>query len=202
MKKHFNIDSLPGNNIDPNGRKIEPVVRGVVKQRVPRKTGIAMDMQNISSSLFESVVLPAIKNIISDFVSNGISMLLWKDDSYHRTSPRSYGGYKDYSTRSVRQRRGREYDSPRRNRVASADNIGLSEIFFTSRADVDAVMASLYEYIRSGYWVTVGDLYSLVGLVPTATQHKYGWSNIDGARVIAVEGGYIIDFPEPTFDVG
>ena len=69
--------NLPSNNIqEPNTPK--GVVQVTTKPK-RRSSRFANEVRGISSYLYSDVILPALKGIISDFVTNGIDMILHGD---------------------------------------------------------------------------------------------------------------------------
>ena len=46
--------------------------------------------------------------------------------------------------------------------------------------------------------VSVADLFDMAGISCNYTDNKYGWTNLDSARVERVRDGYIIRLPRAT----
>jgi hypothetical protein len=44
---------------------------------------------------------------------------------------------------------------------------------------------------------SVADLYELVGLSSVHTDNRWGWTDLTGAGVSRIRGGYLLDLPEP-----
>jgi hypothetical protein len=59
------------------------------------------------------------------------------------------------------------------------------------------VVDNLFELVSRYESATVADLYELVGLNSTHTDHKWGWTDLHGAGVTRIRGGYLLDLPEP-----
>jgi hypothetical protein len=43
---------------------------------------------------------------------------------------------------------------------------------------------------------TVNDLYELVGVSGNFTDENYGWTDIRGAGITRIRGGYLLDLPK------
>lgn len=172
----------------------KPVVTGVVKTKKPSKlsklTGefISEDARNVKSYVWGEVLIPAIKKLISDIVTDGIGILLYgesRGNSKRSTADRvSYRNYYD------RDGRGSRNDRPTISSAYSYD-----EIILNSRGEAEDVLSRMDEIVDTYGLVRVSDLYDLVGLTCNYTDNKYGWTNIRNAEVIRVRDGYMIKMP-------
>ena len=93
-RKKINLDALPSNNLDSsNVKDLSPVTSGQVK--TARSGGFAHEVRNIGNSLFEEIILPAIKSAIVDFFSNGVSMVMFGANG--QPSRRGRGQHRSYN---------------------------------------------------------------------------------------------------------
>ena len=116
------------------------------------------EVSNVKTYILWDVIIPAIKNVISDIVGNSVDMML-----YGRTRNRSQrgpstgnttmvgglSGYTGYGTFSSRQT-----GISQRNR----DNYDLDEFVFQSRADAEMVLDTLKEIVSKYKAASVADL--------------------------------------------
>jgi hypothetical protein len=65
------------------------------------------------------------------------------------------------------------------------------------RAEAEEVIDRLFDVVSRYGSASVADLYELVGLDSTHTDHKWGWEELTGAGVSRIRGGYLLDLPEP-----
>ena len=72
----------------------------------------------------------------------------------------------------------------------------VDNIRFDSRETAEGVLKSLTEIINVYGFVTVADMYDLVGLNATYTEQKYGWIDLKEAKIIRVRSGYKLLLPE------
>ena len=70
-------------------------------------------------------------------------------------------------------------------------------LFWINRAEAEEVIDRLFELVSIYESATVADLYELVGLSSTHTDHKWGWTDLMGAGVSRIRGGYLLDLPDP-----
>jgi hypothetical protein len=73
----------------------------------------------------------------------------------------------------------------------------FDEIVLNSRVEAEEVIDRLYDVVSRYESASVADLYELVGLSSTHTDHKWGWTDIRGAGVQRVRDGYLLDLPSP-----
>ena len=171
-------------------KKIEKVVTGTVKTKKKSEIKrfadifISEDVSNVKSYILWDIIVPAVKDGIEDIVH----MLLRGDSGRgHKRTPASkvsYGGfYKSEEKRDYnlsRARNGFDYD----------------DIIFNNRGDAEAVLSAMDDIIDQFGVVSVGDLYDLAEVTTTNYAiNKYGWTDIRGANVVAVRGGYILKLP-------
>jgi hypothetical protein len=73
----------------------------------------------------------------------------------------------------------------------------FDEIVLDDRAEAEEVIDRLFDLVSRYESASVADLYELVGLASSHTDHKWGWSDLHGAGVSRIRGGYLLDLPEP-----
>lgn len=178
---------------DEKPRKaIKKVVSGKVKTK--KKNGIksaliSEDVTNVKSYILTDVLIPAIKDAVVDTVINGIEMIMYgetKRDKKHRTS--SKVSYRKFYDDGKRDRE--SYSSRARNGYSYED------IIVESRAEGEEVLDRMGEIIDEYKFVSVADLYDLVGISGNYTDNKYGWTNIRNAQVTRVRKGFLIELPK------
>jgi hypothetical protein len=66
-----------------------------------------------------------------------------------------------------------------------------------TRTEAEEVIDRLFDMVSRYDSASVADLYALVGLASTHTDYKWGWTDVRGAGVSKIRGGYLLDLPEP-----
>lgn len=199
----MDTNNLPNNShrvkeeseIRNSKEKIEPVVSNPGKKK--KKSGlekvkgsfVASDGSNIISYLAQDVLIPALKKMFVQAVKNGIDMLVYGEPTGNETKNGKIGYRNRY--REVNREEPRYSRSPRRG-VLDYENI-----IFDTRADAEEVLMGMQDIIDRYGFVSVSDMYDLSD-VPNEnyTLSKYGWANIQSARVIKVRDGYVVDMPK------
>ena len=177
-------------------KKVEKVVTGNVKLKKKSELSkfkdvfISEDVGNVKSYIFMDVLIPAAKKAISDIVRDGIDMILYGDT---KRKSNNYGSsYVSYHTYSDRRNDDRDRDYKRHDYAYS-----YSDVVIDSRVEAEEVLTRMYELIETYGFVSVADLYDLVGKRCNYTDNNYGWTNIRNANIVRVSGGdYMIKMPK------
>ena len=171
--------------------------RGTRKQS---KSAIMTDAQRIASDIGTDILLPAIKTLFVELITNGINMVLYGESQAPRKRNIGYGGrerrpgvrYGGY----YRDRH--EPHEPERIRARPAiAGDKVDRMVYDIRPDAVQVLSGLCDIITSYGSTSVADLYGLAGITAAYTDSAYGWLSLDSAQVVPVSGGYIIDLPSP-----
>lgn len=177
-------------------KKIEKVVTGPVKVKKKGEMHkladvfIAEDASRVKSYIFADVLVPAIKKLVYDVFTNGIDMILYGGRGGGDKKPGSpYVSYNRYSDRAHDS--GRNYEA---NKVKYS--YSPNDITVNSRGEAEYVISEMMAIIKRYGFVTVADLYDLVGVAANYTDQKYGWTNVDSAEPIRVRDGYMLKLPK------
>lgn len=181
----------------------EKVMQIASGKKVPQSAGrkflsefLADDISNIKDYILWDVLLPAVKNAISDTITNGIDMLLFGQtrtrgsNTVKRITP--YSSLYSSSNRIVKYNDIQEQQS-RKNRGLSG--YSYQEVVLASRPEAEDVLAHMRIYLDRYGVVSVSDLYDAVGEVPEMMDTKWGWTDLTGACVQRCSDGYLIRMP-------
>jgi hypothetical protein len=154
------------------------------------------------------VVIPAAKSTIADLIEGAIDLLLFGGQGRGRSRTphvirdrgRSYPNtpYNSMYDRNVSVPGHRGRNSRTHNAESgSIRGIDVSDIVFPSRAAAERVLDELIDTIAKYEAVSMSDFYDMAGISSPYTAQKWGWSDIDGASIVRVRDGWIIDLPNP-----
>lgn len=147
---------------------------------------ISEDIDDVKRYLIEDVIVPGIKDAILD----GISMI-FNHSPYYRSSSRS--GYTSYS------------NSSNKNTKSTTTKIGGRSTGFRppiveTRADAEEAFFTVKDLIENSdaHCASVLDLYSACGLDCDFAKDAYGWTSIEGMRMVRErDGRWSIECPKP-----
>lgn len=204
------MDSCPSNSYksreenalaSQKKKQITKVTKGTVKTKKKNempKLGdmfISEDASKVKSYILMDVLVPTIKKAISDIVKNGVDMILYGEagQSKKRTyaSTVSYRDYYDNGSRSVSR-----FDDSSRSRVRAG--YSFDDVILETRGEAEEVLSSMDELIEMYGYVSVADMYDLVGISCEYTDNKYGWKNIRTAEPVRVRDGYMLKLPRAS----
>lgn len=146
------------------------------------------DVESVGDYLLFSVLVPAVKDMVSDFVRNATDIFLYGSGG-GRTS-KGKTNYSKIDKVSYTKSGNRDYNRGR---------VDIGEVIFTTRVDAVNVLASLRSDIEDYGCATVGGFKEAAGIDVEITDHNYGWTNLDNARPAASRGGYVLVMPNPVY---
>lgn len=175
-------------------KKLDKVVKGQVKIKKKSEMSkfadafLAEDAKNVGSYVFTDVLIPAVKKLILDIVTDGFNMILYGGSSkVNRNSNASYVSYRQYSDRR---------DDSRGSASVARNGYSHDDIVLESRGEAEEVLSRMDELIDTYGMVSVADMYDLVGKSCNYTDNKYGWTNIRNAEPVRVRDGYMLKLPK------
>lgn len=192
-RRKFDINALPSNNQDPIDKDIS-VIATPSRVKIRRSGGLANEVRKIGNSLFETIVIPALRGIVGDFFHSGIDMVMFRNDSVGS----SHGRHTSYNKRyKTRQKPWQQNRAPRQN-VQQTEEV-FEDIFFDERQEAEQVLGRMMEFVHEYGQATVGDLYNMCGLSPNYIHENWEWHDLHRCRVQYSTNGYVIDFPDPVY---
>lgn len=174
-------------------KRVEKVVTGKVVTKQKSKFSkvanefVSGDAHSVGSYVVRDVLIPALKKLISDIVTDGTDILLYGESG--KRGRRSTADRFSYSNCYNGSSTARSNNGPLTSRYSYDD------IVLTSRGEAQDVLDRMFELMDTYGLVRVADLYDLVGITGSYTDNKYGWTNIQSAEIVRVRDGYLIKMP-------
>lgn len=197
-----------GNSIKNRGKEnqekkeVSKVVKGKATQKKKSELNkiansiISEECKSIKEYAIYEVVVPVIKDTISQLIKGSIDMLFYGEvrSSSSRSSRSSSNAtrvsYSDY------------YDDrrDRRDYRISSTRCSYNDIIFDNREDAEEVLNRMDEIVEQYGVVTVADLFDLAGITGNGyTDQNYGWTSTRSASVERTRHGeFIIKLQRPT----
>ncbi len=200
-------DALPGNRKTGAPKKVEVITTDAqphTKSRLARfKEAFTGDSaQSVGSYILFEVFIPTFKDLIVNMVQESVRRLVLGEGprgAYSSQSRQQVNtGHVSYNRYAQREQRpgntwDRRQDEPR-SRVSSFQQITVGH-----RAEAADILDTMTNLVDQYGQVSVADLYEMVGMQTSHTDHKYGWTNLREASVRLLTGGrYLIQLPEPV----
>lgn len=180
-------------------KKVEKIVSTpvVVKKKGAGKkfaeSFIVEDMSSVGRSIVTDVLIPALQNLVTDAINNGLSMMFGgsvKPSNIQRTGLGSVYNYNGVSSPT----RANRSTVPAANRSRH----GLDEVLIGTRVEAERVLSYMADLLIDYGQVTVADFYDAVGLGTQFTDHNWGWIDLSTAKVVhRYRAGWTIDLPAP-----
>lgn len=182
-------------------------VSKIVEKKVTRKKksifekffnviGDGEDTRTVSDYVIWDVIVPNVKDAISEAISGGIDMLLFGDTKGSRTK-RNKGVSRVNNYNSIYARPG--YHEPPRSRAISPSRRArhsFDNLVFESRGEAEEVLSRLVDMIDQYGVATVDDFYSLSNITGDYTDRDYGWTDLSRSVVERVRNGYTLRLPK------
>lgn len=173
----------------PAEKKLTKVANGKLRKKSEfqkiAETFVAEDLNKVKNAVLMDVIVPAVKKVISDIVTNGIDMLLYGEVKHNKTTTTSKIGYNSM------------YNSQNQSnatRVSRSSYI-YNDIIFGTRGEAEEVINQMTEIIGTYGVVSVADLCEIANVTGEFTDNKYGWSDLRDAYVERNKDGYMIKLP-------
>ena len=151
------------------------------------------DLISVKDHILKEGIFPSIKKALAESGKTAIDMIFYGET---RSSSKRYSNrYKTYD----------DYYSSNENTVITSDRknnfsgymYSCDDIIFKSRTAAEDVLSELLNIIAGYNLVTVSEYYGIVNQPTRYTDERYGWTNLDNARVVRVRDGYMIKLPRP-----
>lgn len=180
----------PGNS---DKKKLKPVAKAKIRKESTAKRVIGEiireDARGVGEMIMWDVIIPTIKNLISDTVTRGIDAMLFGGSS--QTYKRSETKYSDYSGYSKAKTERTETSRSRRYRESK------NEMILDNRSQAMDVIDKLGDIIDQYGQASVSDLNDLVGLSSNFVDDNWGWTDPGSFDVRQIREGFLLKFEDP-----
>lgn len=199
------MDFPPNSDKSKLGETEEPRVKRVttsdpIRQKPSlgkkfKNTFFGGDARTAVQYVIYSVLIPAAKDALAEAGSQGIEKLIFGESRMQRGAPKAgplgYVAYNRYSRGGPQE--------PQRRQISQRGRAqhDFDEIVLTSRGEAEDVVDRLFDLVSRYESATVADLYELVGIQSTHTDHKWGWTDVRGVGVVKVSNGFLLSLPDP-----
>lgn len=203
---HKSIGEKQAEKIETEAAPKEPMKQVTQGNVTKRKTPwykravrglVAEDVSSMREWVMIEVVIPSIRNLISDTVKGSTDRILY-GQARARTRGLGVGVGGDRPGLRTRYDKMADGGEPRRSltREARARH-DFDDVVLDSHAEAVIVVESLIERVETYGAASVADMYDLVGVTGSYADRSYGWTDLRTADVRQVRGGFLLDLPQP-----
>lgn len=186
---------------------LEKVISGEVVQKpkgISRRFkdiffgGDAKDMVRFVAA---DVLLPALRNLVVDAVTQGTQNLVYGQSRMRRPGP--HIDYRGVSRRWDNNPISRPYQDSARPSYPSPPALprgrqnrrDIADVIVETREEAELVIERLQDVLEKYDVVPVADLYNLLGLETSHVDQKWGWTSLLGADVRQIRDGFLLQLP-------
>jgi len=165
-----------------------------------KETFIGGDMKTAMHYMMLEVVIPAIQDTLIDAFQGGVERLIRGENARPRRGVSSnYGniGHVAYNRMNSSPSPARQPPQRILSRRSRAQQ-NFDELVIPSRQEAEEVIDRMFDILSRYGSVSVANLYELTGVQGAHTDHKWGWTELRGAKAVRLrQGGFLLDLPEP-----
>lgn len=187
---------------DPQKIVLDPVVTGkVIRRKKSMFSRVSENLFRGESSVFgyvlQEVLVPALKDMATSMVTQGIEKALYGEVRTPRGSHRPYSTpgrpHTDYSARSTTIRPTGVQGGRRPVVQPSATNV--DDIVVETLIEAQGICDALWNICNEYGSATVGHLNNLIRQSSVYTDHNFGWTDLTQMTARRVPGGYLLILP-------
>lgn len=201
----FNAKRAQAREEEPKKEELAPrkVIDGEakkIKKGIGQKfldTFVQGDITDVAGHIVHDILIPSAIETIGDMGHNLVDGMIYGDDAPARSRSRRS---RNRERTSIDRGTGRSTRDRDRARQHNRRTLNFDDIFLDTREEAAMVLEELQSRIDDYDRATVADLYDAVGWDHDYTEGKYGWYDLDQARIIRVRGsegyGYSLELPK------
>jgi hypothetical protein len=157
--------------------------------------------RDLGRKIGREIVVPRLKASFEEAANGFLSGMLWGGGNRPASGivPGTviHGGtnYRQISTGAASS-----LDQARQATVhhSTTSSGNYKDVCCPSQQLAEQLLAKMYDLWNQYRLVTVADLYETAGLTPAPSDNSYGWTSIDGARIVKAREGYVLEMPRPV----
>lgn len=181
-----------------NNKPIERVTHGEIKFK--KKSAVRQffdqfiqeDGEKIKSYVLVEVLIPSIKNAISDIITNSINILFYGNAGKYKKNVADRVSYINYNAYNC------SYNPTSQQPRHTA--FMFENVCYSTYSEATDILDRMYEILDTYGVVSVSDLNQLIGITGNYTDNNYGWKNLNrnNSYIIGGRDGFELNLPKPT----
>lgn len=151
---------------------------------------VVSDIPEVWEHLVIDVVIPTVKSMLTDMVTQGVQSLL-----YGNSAPKTRGSYVTYGSRSTTSYS--RASAPMRSRPQTRSDDRIRDLEFESNQDLRDMLAFIAEVFDDREVLTVAELKEAAGLKVSYVDDRWGWGREASFRSVVDRGRHVLLVPSP-----
>jgi hypothetical protein len=206
------VPNFPGNSKRPDPQKPEDkkVERVTTSEVLSKKKSLSArfghvifggDTKSVVEYVVTQVLLPQAREMITEAVAQGFERLVYGETrgSGYRPGGRPSTDRTPYNRYAQRGNNpiGRAMREERQAPTVLGSMRRIEDMVFATRLEADEVLRRMYDVVEKYDFVTLNDLYTMVGWTANHVDTKWGWDSLQSSDIRRVREGYLLILPQP-----
>lgn len=158
-----------------------------------KKAFIQEDIQTATKNVFFEMIIPKVKNLISDMIIGTIEHIFYGGSS-SATGRANNLKYNNISSQQNRQ----TVITYASSRIDDITSLLDDKLYFRTKDEAEKVINEMRLSLEQYPNVTVAQVLDSIGIVPEYTYNYYGWTNLKDARTVYSRSGWKVILPTPV----
>lgn len=159
---------------------------------------VGADLKTSAMYIATNVLLPSLRNLVVDAVTEGTKRIVYGDDP----SRRPIGGLGSSRIQYNRPSTGLFASQQtgiftQQGPLAVSRPQSVNDIILNTKEDAETALIELNQIINDYQVASVADFKGLVGVQSTFVENQWGWSTIDFFDIRQVRDGWLVILPKP-----
>lgn len=192
----------------PARKKIEPVIPGAVATKRPatrRFLGFlfAESPRELGQNVAKNVIVPRLKLGFEEAFNSFLSGMLWGNSGIRPPQGllrgTTIGGGTDYRVISSGGQPISGLAQARQEQIHTVTSVGnYRDLVCATEHHAQLLLATIYDIHNQYRIVSVADLYEAANKTPSPGDGNYGWTSLEGARIVKDREGFRLELPRPV----
>lgn len=164
-----------------------------------KETFIGGSARTAAEYMVSEVIVPAVRDMLRDALQGGIDKLIYGDTRAKRGAPSSsYPNLGRVNYQGVSNPTQASKPPGQRTLSRRSASHEIDDLVIENRQEAEDVIDRMFDILSRYGTVTVANLHDMTGIPISHIDHKWGWTELRGAKVSRLRsGGFLLDLPEP-----
>jgi len=191
----------------PVRQKVEPVIPGAIEVKRPASRRFfgflfAESPRDLGRKIGREIIVPRLKASFEEAANGFLAGMLWGNSAMRPTQGLMPGtvirGGTDY--RQISSGGVSALDQARQATVTNvvSQSGNYKDLVCATQQHAEILLAAMFDLWNRYRLVSVADLYEAAKMTPQPSDGAYGWTSLEGARIVKVREGFKLELPRPV----